>query len=369
MAMVKSKKFPGVYANALKNGDVAYFCGYNDITGAWKKVKIGMKSHGITENYTNGKRIEFINMTRLGEDPLAHKKNRQLLRFSVIAENYFTYLKDEGKKDTYNPENRYKLHIKKHIGTKSISHITKADIIDIKKRMLTTHSKATVRHVITLISTIFNHAITSKTIRFNTKNVCEGLLDDMKLDNQRMRYLSQKMVEELLEAVKRDVEVDLFTRLSLSTGGRLKTILNLKAKDISNSNITLYDFKSKKSYTSFLSEALFNNFANLTDGLDPNDYVIGRGQEIYSSRKIQRRLKKTLDQLFNNGLDVSDAKNRIVVHSLRHSFASLLVIAGTPIYNVMKLMNHSSIDMTMRYAHLSPDSGKNAINNLFTPHV
>lgn len=58
-------------------------------------------------------------------------------------------------------------------------------------------------------------------------------------------------------------------------------------------------------------------------------------------------------------------KNLAVLHTLRHSHVSLLVINGTPIYEVMKLMNHSSIDMTMRYAKLAPDSGQNAVNGMF----
>lgn len=367
MAMLKSKKFPGVYSNTLKNGDVAYYAGYNDITGHWKKVKIGMKSHGITENYANGKRIEFINMTRLNEDPMAHKKTKQLLKLNAIAESYFDYLEASGKKDLYNPKNRYNLHVKEYIGTKSISHLTKADIMTIKTRLLSTRSKATTRHVISLISTIINHAITSDNIRFNNKNICDSLMDDLKLDNQRMSYLTQENIQELLEAIKDDSEVDLFTRLSLSTGGRLNSIVNLTAKSFNDSNITIFDFKSQTTYKSFVSESLLPNMDEILKGLKPNDYIIGRSQEMYNPRTIQRRLKIHLDKLFNTGLDSKDAQNRIVVHSLRHTFASLLVIAGTPIYNLMRLMNHASMDMSMRYAHLAPDSGKEAINNLLKP--
>jgi len=47
-----------------------------------------------------------------------------------------------------------------------------------------------------------------------------------------------------------------------------------------------------------------------------------------------------------------------------NTFASLLVINGTAIYEVMKLMSHSSIDITMRYAKLAPDSGQNAVDNI-----
>ncbi|QSZ41206.1 tyrosine-type recombinase/integrase [Sulfurimonas aquatica] len=364
MAMIKSKKFPGVYSNILKNGDTTYYCGYNNTSGKWRRVKVGNKSHGITENYANNKRIEYINITRLGEDPLAHKKNKQQLKLNAIAESYFQYLLDSGKKDTYNPQNRYNLHVKEYIGGKSINHLTKADILTIKTRLLSTKSKATTKHVISLVSTIINHAITSENIRFNSHNICDGLMDDLKLDNARINYLTQENIIQLLDAIKDDEELDLFTRLSLSTGARLNSIVNLTAKSFSGSNISIYDFKSQSTYKSHVSESLLPNIKETLKGLKPNDYVIGRSDKIFNSRTIQGRLKKHLDKLFNIGLDPKDAKNRIVVHSLRHTFASLLVIAGTPLYNVMRLMNHASMDMTMRYAHLAPESGKDAINNM-----
>jgi site-specific recombinase XerD len=42
----------------------------------------------------------------------------------------------------------------------------------------------------------------------------------------------------------------------------------------------------------------------------------------------------------------------------RHSFASQLVILGTPLRQVQEWLGHSTIMMTMRYAHLAPGGGK-----------
>jgi len=275
-------------------------------------------------------------------------------------------LEDSGKKDIYNPKNRYNLHVKDYIGTKSVTHLSKADIIKIKTRLLDTRSKATTKHVISLIATIINHAITSDNIHFNSANICDGLMDDLKLSNQRMAYLSQGDIVKLLDTIKNDSELDLFTRLSLSTGARLNSVVNLTAKSFNDGNITIFDYKSQSTYQSFVSTSLLPNMDKILKGLKPNDYVIGRSDTMYKPRNIQRRLKIHLDKLFNTGLDVKDAQNRIVVHSLRHTFASLLAINGTPIYNLMRLMNHASMDMSMRYAHLAPDFGKEAINNLIT---
>ena len=45
--------------------------------------------------------------------------------------------------------------------------------------------------------------------------------------------------------------------------------------------------------------------------------------------------------------------------------ASHLAINGTPIFTIQKLLNHSDITQTMRYAKLSPENGKNAIQGLY----
>ena len=39
-----------------------------------------------------------------------------------------------------------------------------------------------------------------------------------------------------------------------------------------------------------------------------------------------------MNELFNQGLEKDDSKNRTVIHTLRHTFASHLAINGTPIF-------------------------------------
>ena len=56
--------------------------------------------------------------------------------------------------------------------------------------------------------------------------------------------------------------------------------------------------------------------------------------------------------------------NDVRIHDLRHTYASLLIQNGVSLYEVQKLLGHSSPNMTQRYAHLNPNSLKQIVNNL-----
>ena len=52
------------------------------------------------------------------------------------------------------------------------------------------------------------------------------------------------------------------------------------------------------------------------------------------------------------------------IHDLRHTAASWLVMEGSPLLEVSRLLGHKSITQTERYAHLAPESTRTLVQIL-----
>ena len=88
-------------------------------------------------------------------------------------------------------------------------------------------------------------------------------------------------------------------------------------------------------------------------------YLPHRAQQRADARKAigheRERLRKLVRACAIKGASLQ---------TLRHSFASHLVMNGTDVYTVQKLLGHSSIKTTEIYAHLAPDFLKAAVEKL-----
>jgi|TARA_R110002050_G_scaffold1710_4_gene11315 integrase len=360
-------KYTGViYRDSITNEkpDKTYYIRYKDINNKTKELKIGKYSEGVRENYCNQKRNEIITKLRLGEEPpaMANKKQKNSIAFKYLQEKYFETRKET--KSKYSDIVTANKHLVPFFEKKNLETLTKDDVKALTKLLKTkTTPKGTQlspksrNNILTSFASIINYGLKEELI----KNDVTKYIEKERIDNERERYLELEEINKLYKEVKHNPRLYLFCKLALTTGGRLGTILNISKMDIDFSNqiITLKDFKNNSTYKTFLTDDVTNLLSDYCKNLNQQDKIF------IEPTTIQRQILKVLHNLFNVGIDKEDRKNLVVLHTLRHTFASHLAIKGTPIFTIQKLMNHRDIKMTLRYAKLAPDSGREAVRDLY----
>lgn len=343
--------------------DKVYLIRYRD-NGKAMFVTLGKYSEGIREAYCKTKRDEYMVLAKNGELPpqLEQRLKKKSVTLDNVAEDHYTH-KALHNRNNAHAKQRYTLHIKPTLGDKSIAEITVADIEKLQQQKAKKYTPKTTNNILSELSTIFSYAIKHGIVTSSPTTQ----LSKLKVDNKRERYLNKDEVSELLDAVHDNALLYTFILLALHTGARVGAICKLTAKDINfeRGHISMLDEKNAEKYTCYLQdqkliemlhkriEAVGNRKPILDDGLSESGLT----------DRTKRKAAKVLNKLFND--DKTTIKDRVVVHTLRHSFASNLAINGVPILTIKKLMNHRDINQTLRYAKLAPDSGENAIKELY----
>jgi site-specific recombinase XerD len=153
------------------------------------------------------------------------------------------------------------------------------------------------------------------------------------------------------------------------TGMRLGEVLHVtwEQVDLNNRMINLnnsesFVTKSKKPRCIPMCEKVYNIFKSLNDTYKPgydikDNIVFYKYYGIpYASSYLSHHFKETLSK---TGL-----RKGIKFHTLRHSFASMLVSKRVSLYVVKELLGHSDFATTQIYAHLESKSLKDAIDKL-----
>jgi len=370
MSSSKTRIAEGVYKRIDTKGILTYYISYTDNIGRLRWEKVGRKDNGITPQYCKQLRSKRINEKMHGQD-ISSKRRKDIILFDDLAHEHFEIAK-LSQKDWARIKNRYENHVKPYIGYKNILEITKWDVEHIVKIMISKGLKpATVDKARQVISVIFNLGIYHGKCKDNpasisrSDNVSIMRRNKKNINNGRERYLSKEEASLLLHELSiRNQKVYLITLIALTTGARSGEILSIKFKDIdfNSKNITLSDTKNGDSRKIKITPKVEELLKNLEQG-KPNQYLF----QTYANEKhskIPNTYITVANRLFNKDLESDDAKNRVVFHTLRHTFASWLALDDVPIFTIQKLMGHKDINMTMRYAKLSPNAGIDAVMNI-----
>lgn len=369
-------KYTGVYYRDNQRNDRIFYITYK-LKGKLTKEKVGSSKEGVTAAYASKIRSKKTSIDRLKGDAPA-LQNEKLPTFDECFELY--YKKIEGKGDTRNTRGRYNLHVKDTFGHLRLDEITTDMIEDFKaaaRKKISFKTKRpyapkTINDWVDILSIVYNHMISKHDL--NVKNPAGAKkIEREKVDNDRERYLELDEIKKLWDIFenregKSNVteNMKVFLALSLSTGARLSSVLTIMKTDINlqQDTIRIKNHKSNRTYIGFLHPEYKKLIEDRMKAIRPIDYLVSGTSKPLSRTAPAKVFDPIFEEHFNMGLEKGDAKRRVVIHTLRHTFASQLAIQGTPIYTIMKLMDHTDISQTIRYAKLSPDSGKESVLSL-----
>ncbi|MDD1792551.1 tyrosine-type recombinase/integrase [Enterovibrio sp. ZSDZ42] len=158
-----------------------------------------------------------------------------------------------------------------------------------------------------------------------------------------MAFLSEPQIDDVLTAAKalRNESVYHIILVCLSTGARFAEAEQLRGSQLSKYKITFSKTKGKKNRTVPISPALYNAIYQPTSGrLFKNCY---------------NTMWRMIDSI------IPDLPEGQATHVFRHTFASHFMMNGGNIVVLQRILGHTDIKHTMRYAHFAPDHLEDAI--------
>lgn len=375
---MKKTKYTGVFEYITNDGIKTYYIKYS-IKNKQHKEKVGTSAEGITALYASKLRAKRTSVDRLKDDAPMILKQKSMT-FDAAFNLYYEVI--EAKNDTRNTKGRYTNHLKDFFGGLKVDEITSSDIEKFrektrnkKKKDGSEYAAKTKNDWIDLIGTVFNFLIKKKGIKL-TNPANHNIIERERTDNDRERYLELHEIEMLWDNLNNRIGTQykayvteymkVFLALSLSTGARLSSVLSIAKSDINllSDAILIKNHKSNRTYQGFLHPAYKDLIKKRMDKLSQIDYLVSGTPNLLSRTAPYKVFQPIFDELFNQGLKINDRKRRVVTHTIRHTFASQLAIQGTPIFTIMKLMDHADISQTIRYAKLSPENGRSSVFDL-----
>lgn len=247
-----------------------------------------------------------------------------------------------------------------NINTQKIRDLTPLKAFELKASLQNRGlSPQTVKHCLSLITRAIN---TSKKVGLYTGSI--PAFDTPQFDNKRLRFLSHIEAKLLISCLKKTspqwADISLF---ALMTGLRAGEIFKLTASNFDKNNqlVRFYDEKTNHCRCVPINkkamEILCKNMGRKSSGHIFCNSHGGKWNQV--SKKFFMAVENC--RLNSN---ITDKREKIVFHSLRHTFASWLVQDGIQIQIVSQLLGHQNIKTTMRYAHLAPEQGRSAVIRL-----
>jgi integrase len=250
-------------------------------------------------------------------------------------------------------------------GGRRAESITPGEVEAYQGDLMETMSVASVNHHLQLFRAILLRAVTNR--RMRREDVPTTKLPNP--NNQRQRYLTEEEEQRLLNELPDTLRP--LIKVAIHTGMRKGELLNLKWDDVDLVSGTIWIRKAKSGEGRRLPINLIARTALVK--------VRDSRRERLRARVVNREAANgcvfgTPDGGFLHNLNRYwyPALGRTGIedlhfHDLRHTFASRYMMAGGDLYTLQTLLGHKTTQMVQRYAHLSEQHLRAAVELLAAP--
>jgi integrase len=365
MGKYQKTKYPGIFKYVGRNGEsygIDYYAG-----GKKHREIIGSL---LTE--AQEKLAEFRKSARDGG--YMSLAARRKFTFDQLAKEY----EEKQKGETYFDKTRkyYVPIIKTFFGNKRLYQISPLDVESYKKQRKETPTRAkkprsdvAVNRELETLRHIFNKAVDWG---FMEKNPFDKFRDPIlfKEDENRVRYLTEDEIKRLFavlgeekpkdkkhpeEKIKPYQYLENIVRAALLTGLRRGDLLSLKWADVDLEKGVLF-FNEQKKRNKRRIKVLNSDMINLLKSVPRGESeTIFSGPDAKPLKDVKRSFRTTLKRA-----GIRDFH----LHDLRHTSASYMVMRGASLKSVQEHLGHTSLTMTQRYAHLSPEFQRAEVERL-----
>ena len=182
--------------------------------------------------------------------------------------------------------------------------------------------------------------------------------------------LNKDEVKAILSGVK-NVKHKLMLGLIYSSGLRVSEAVKIKVKDIDFSSklVHVKEAKGAKDRITILSEKVAGVLEKYLKNKRADDYAFASerqssqngildGEKCGVLSRHDRLTERSVQKAFAEALKKSGIKKHASCHSLRHSFATHLLEAGTNIRYIQELLGHARLETTQVYTKVAANNLK-----------
>lgn len=291
-------------------------------------------------------------------NPVVIEKKEEVPKFREFADQFLAVAAMHNKPSTQQDKaSILKHHLTPYFGARKLDGITYALIQDYTAMKARKLSKKTINNHLSVLRRLLVVA--------KKRGIIDAVpeIEWLRAPDPEFDFLDFEEAERLLAAA--DGEWRTMILVALRTGMRQGELLALRWEDVD----------LVKGLLSVRRSVVRNVISTPKSGKWRD---IPFGNEVLAALKAHRHLRGPLVFCTDSGrmLKKNESKHPLwratkraglrhfSWHVLRHTFASHLAMRGVPLKAVQELLGHATIEMTMRYAHLSPHVNRDAVRLL-----